>query len=79
MLYQPVQQLFPLKINCDTGQVQGSWVNLHVDNPTLATDEDEVIKGEPSDSTIQRPRKTAAREARDKVMVYGLSKNRLSH
>ena len=74
MLYRPIQRLFPLEVNC-TRQVQELRMNPPVNNPTPTTDGDEVIGDEDAGSAIQRPRRAAAQEARDKVMAYALSEN----
>ena len=75
MVYRTIQRLFPLEVNCGTRQVQELRMNPPVNDPTLTTDGDEVIRDEDAGSAIQRPRRAAAQEARDKVMAYALSEN----
>jgi len=72
MLYWPIQRLFPHEVNCGTRQVR---VNSPVNNLPLTTDGDEVIGDEDAGLVIQRPRRAAAWETRDKIMAYALSEN----
>ena len=52
MLYRPIQQLFPLEVNCGTRQVQELRMNPPVNDPTPTTDGDEVNGDEDASSAI---------------------------
>ena len=75
VLYRPIQRLFPLEVNCGIRGVEDPQLNSHVSAPSPATDEDAVSQDRNASPATQRPRRAAAREARDKIMACALSED----